>query len=338
MADATNETIPNIGLCVNLCEASPPDATEDELETIVASTCQVAGFPYCERVYAGSYFCENYFLGLTDGFHEAIRDLCQRHDMGATLVLPIIGQAFYDRATRRIADVLTHFGDTYDEVVVNDVAMFFDLQLWFAGQAGPGDTCIANTYAGQQPSTVPRLGLGRLFSKDLRDARYAEMLDRVSTPELSSEAESCLAIQARHANDGPAPLVEVDPTSAVVDVSNLIECVHANLGPAYPISGIDIAIHLPYCYATTGRNCGPASVDEPDSEKFRLGRGCSRHCLRMFQGCLTDEGARYIKHGRTYYYENPTCQIAGTDRWRIVYAAKWDTQPGCLTHFRKDYW
>ena len=36
---------------------------------------------------------------------------------------------------------------------------------------------------------------------------------------------------------------------------------------------------------------------------------------------LTDEDAAYVKHGRTYYYANPNCQITGTDAWRIVYAA-----------------
>ena len=328
MIESPNATLPQVGLCVNLCEVSPPNASADELEMLIGATCREAGFPYCERVYVGSYFCENFFLGLSDGFHEAVRELCLRHEMGATLVIPIVGQAFYDRATRRIADVLDRFADVYDEVVVSDVGMFFDLQRWFAGLSTGPDSGIAISYAGMQPSVAPRLGLGRLFSKELRDARYAEMLDRVSMPALSAEADACLSFQSQNAQGLLRPLVEIDPTSNVVDVSKLLEGIGDHLGADCPPECADIAIHLPFCYATTGRNCSPASVDEPDSEKFRLGRGCSRHCLRMAQGYLTDEGARYVKHGRTYYFANPACRIAGTDRWRIVYAAAHETMRG----------
>ena len=338
-----------VSLCANLCETASPRATADELEAMLATTCSDAGFPYCERIYVGSYFCENYFLGLNDAFHESVCELRRRHDLGATLVVPIIGQAFLARAWLRIPDVITRFADIYDEVVVNDVAMFHDLQRWFAGEGLPSirqtaERPQADTQNAKSPNTIeyeataaegdeaglhgfwrahraPRLGLGRLFSKGLRDARYPELRDRASQPELSAEASMCLGLLAKSATDAPAPLVEVDPMSTVVDVSKLIDDIGNCIEPTHQPNATEIAIHLPYCYATTGRNCGPASIDEPDSEKFRLGRGCSRHCLRINQGYLTDEGARYLKHGRTYYYENPTCQIAGTDSWRIIYAA-----------------
>lgn len=266
--------------CVSFCETADPRANASDLADMLARTCWNAGFPGCERVYVGSYFCENYFCGLPSAFHEAVRELCESHEMGATLVIPIIGQAFLDRAEHCIDDLLERFGDLYDEIVVNDVAAFMDLN----------------------GRTDKRLGLGRLFSKGLRDVRYAEVFNETSYPELSPEARACMS-----ARPAGRPLVEVDPMSAVVDVSAL--------------SGAELAVHLPFCYATTGRNCGPASYDEPDSEKFRLGRGCGRHCLRMRQGSRVEQGVRYLKHGRTYYYPNPACQIAGADGWRVVYAA-----------------
>ena len=275
---------PDVTLCISLCETTSPNATADDLAEILAHTCWEAGFPGCERVYAGSCFCENYFLALPDAFHVAVRDLCIQHEMGATLVVPIAGQAFLDRVERRIESLLSDFGDLYDEVVVNDVAAF----MWLVER------------------TDKRIGLGRLFSKGLRDARYPEVFDSISRPEFSPEALACL-----QASPHGASLVEVDPTSAVVDAS--------------AFEGVEVAIHLPFCYATTGRNCAPASYDVPDSEKFRLGRGCALQCLRMVQGSRTDQGVRYIKHGRTHYYENPDCQIAGTDHWRIVYAASNET-------------
>ena len=269
---------------MSFCEAVDPRADADGLVDVLARTCREAGFPGCERVYAGSYFCENYFCALGDAFHMAVRDVCARYEMGATLVIPIIGQAFLEMAENRIEDVLERFGDVYDEVVVNDVATF----MWLSGLTGK------------------RLGLGRLFSKGLRDARYPELFETTSRPELSPEALACL--QSRSVVH---PLVEVDPTSAVVDVSAL--------------GDVEVAMHLPYCYATTGRNCSLASSEEPDSEKFRLGRECRLQCLSVVQGSRVEQGFRYVKHGRTHYYPNPACRIAGADRWRIVYAASDDS-------------
>lgn len=277
-----------IALAVSFCEVASPTVSADELETLLARTCWEAGFPHCERVYAGSYFCENYFCGLTDRFHEAVGELCARHDMAATLVVPIIGQTFIDRAESRIADVLARFGDVYDEVVANDVASFLALA-----------------------ATGKRTGIGRLFSKEMRDARLPNLMAREATPELSAEARECLDL----GSSGCRALVELDPVAAVVDVTRALESA----------PDAEIALHLPYCYAATGRNCGPASIDEAPDEKFRLGRGCSRHCLRMAQGYLTDEGVEYVKHGRTFYFPNPGCAIAGATSWRIIYSAAHDT-------------
>ena len=273
--------------CINLCETSQPNASPDQLEALLARTCQQAGLPYCERVYAGSYFCENYFCGLTDEFHSSMRDLCQRYELGATLVVPIIGQAFLERAIGHIDEILQRYGDVYDEIIVNDIACFFDLAQ----------------------RTDKRIGLGRLFAKEQRDARIERLMTGTATPTLSAEALECLAAAKGR------PLVEFDPVAAVVDVSAALEaCPEA-----------EVAIHLPYCFATTGRNCGPASIDEPVDQKFILGRGCSRHCLRMEQGYLADGDTRFVKHGRTFYFANPGCNIAGTNAWRIVYAVGHET-------------
>lgn len=280
------ETIPPT-LCINLCETTQPDASANQLEEIIARTCREAGFPVCERLYAGSYFCENYFCALTDSFHESMRAFCNRYELKATLVVPIIGQAFLDRAWARLNEVLERFDDVYDEVVVNDVASYLEL----ASQ------------------TDKRVGLGRLFVKEQRDARIARLMTGVATPTLSAEAMECIeASQTR-------PLLEIDPMADTVDASALLEsCPEA-----------EVAIHLPYCYATTGRNCGPASIDEPVDQKFILGHDCSRHCLRMRQGYLADGKTYYVKHGRAFYYSNPGCKIAGARTWRIVYAAAHET-------------
>lgn len=279
--------VPQVELCVNLCETTHPSSTPEDLERIVGEACRESGFPQCERVYVGSYFCENYFCWMGDAFHESLRAFRERHDVRATLVVPIAGQAFLDRIDRRLSEVLDRFGDVYDEVVANDVARFLDLRA----------------------RTGMNVGLGRLFAKEMRDARIDALLNRQAVPTLSAEARECLASMAQ---DGTArSVVELDPVASVLDVSGILA----------ESPQVTIAVHLPFCFATTGRNCGPASIDEAPNEKFRLGRGCSRHCLRIDQGYLTDEGVSYVKHGRTFFFENPGCAIAGASTWRIVYQA-----------------
>ena len=291
-----------VTLCVNACETTSPHVSPDDIEALLANTCAEAGFPFCERLYVGSYFCENYFLGLSDRFHKCIREICGKHELKATLVIPRIGQAFLPRFQEQLAHILDEYADVYDEIIANDVACFVDLVQWYAGVGSwPSRVTPSHNF------TPPRIGLGRLFSKEMRDARYANLRESTTYAALSPEAQACIDEQ-RNKQPWGRPLVEIDPMSSIVDV--------AEIAPQ-----AEIAIHLPYCYATTGRNCGPASISEPDSRKFQLGRACSQHCLRMVQGCLTDEDAAYVKHGRTYYYANPNCQITGTDAWRIVYAA-----------------
>ena len=283
-----SDTSSRVELCVNLCETARPNSTPEELEYLIGETCQKAGFPYCERIYVGSYFCENFFCWMSDAFHDSVRWFCERHDVRATLVIPLAGQAFLERVDHRVEEVLDRFGDIYDEVVVNDVARFHDVQARFG----------------------KRVGLGRLFSKEMRDRRIPELMDRCAVPALSAEAHECL-MAASQPDAVAGPIVELDPIADVVDVSGILA----------EVPQATIAMHLPLCFATTGRNCGPASIDEPVQEKFRLGRGCSQHCLRIDQGYLTDEGVRYMKHGRTFFFENPGCAILGAPSWRVVYQA-----------------
>ena len=296
----------SIELCVNLCETAQPDIVPEELEQLVGQTCREAGFPYCERVYAGSYFCESYFCWMGDAFHESLRMFCERHDVRATLVVPLAGQSFLDRVSRRLDEVLGQFGSLYDEVVVNDVARFHDVHALYG----------------------KRIGLGRLFSKEMRDARVEGLVDRCAIPALSAEARECMAASRSKSSPPGAlppgvsssgmlssgdrqPIIELDPVANVVDVSAIL----AEEPQAR------IAMHLPFCFATTGRNCSAASIDDPIEEKFRLGRGCSLHCLRIDQDYRTEEGVRYLKQGRTFFFENPSCAIVGTPSWRIVYQA-----------------
>ena len=277
--------------CINLCEAVGYDKEDwRTLKQIIDTTGAKAGIDRFDRVYVGSYVCENFFLGLTDSFHEAIGELCWRYDMTATLVVPIFGQAFLERGEKRLDDLMERYGAVYDELVVNDVAMYFHASKLYD----------------------IRIGLGRLMSKQQRDARVRELMKRTEEPALSSEQQECL--QDTRAN-GMAPLMEFDPVCAALDATALKE--------ANP--DLELSLHAPLCLATTGRNCGPASATEPEDSKFRLGQGCTHHCLRMRQGCRTKEGIDYVKHGRAYYFTNTSCELRNVPDWRLVYAVAHET-------------
>ena len=278
-------------VCINLCEAIGY-AKEDwrALNRIVEDTCAKAGIDEYQRVYIGSYVCENYFMGLPDGFHEAVGEFCWRNDVAATLVVPIFGQAFLERGEKRLDDLMERYGSVYDELVVNDVASYFNAsQLYDI-----------------------RIGLGRLMSKQQRDARVRELMERTEIPALSSEQKECL--QDTRAN-GMTPLIEFDPVCAALDAMQLKQ----------EEPDLELALHAPLCLATTGRNCGPASATEREDKKFRLGQGCTRHCLRMRQGCLTKEDVSYLKHGRAYYFTNTDCELQNVPDWRLIYAVAHET-------------
>ena len=278
-------------ICINLCEAVGY-AKEDwrAIDQIVKSTCVKAGIDEYHRVYIGSYVCENFFMGLPDSFHEAVWEFCWRRDVTATLVVPIFGQAFLERGENRLDDLMDRYGSVYDELVVNDVASYFNAsQLYDI-----------------------RIGLGRLMSKQQRDARVSELMERIETPALSSEQKECL--HDAHASN-MTPLMEFDPVCAALDAMQLKE----------EEPDLELALHAPLCLATTGRNCGPASATEREGKKFRLGQSCTRHCLRMRQGCTTKEGVSYLKHGRAYYFTNTTCELQNVPDWRLIYAVAHDT-------------
>ena len=277
--------------CINLCEAVGY-AGEDwrMLKQIIDDTGAKAGIAKFDRVYVGSYVCENFFLGLTDSFHEAIGELCWRYDMTATLVVPIFGQAFLERGEKRLDDLMERYGQVYDELVVNDVATYFHASRLYD----------------------IRIGLGRLMSKQQRDARVRDLMKRTEIPALSSEQKECL--QDTRASK-MTPLVEFDPVCAALDAAQLKE----------EEPDLELALHAPLCLATTGRNCGPASATDPEDKKFRLGEGCTHHCLRMIQGCKTKEGVDYVKHGRAYYFTNTSCALQNVPEWRLVYAVSHET-------------
>ncbi len=113
------------------------------------------------RIYLGSYFCPQVFCALTETDAKKWAKLCEERGKNITLVVPVATQKNLERVKKHLTMLLESFGDSLDELTVNDPGM-----LHYAAQLGP------------------KLTLGRLFSKDTRDPRYIEDKKREEKPDL----------------------------------------------------------------------------------------------------------------------------------------------------------
>jgi hypothetical protein len=175
--------------CANLCDVAPPsNRWELSFGQMVSAVCDAANFPYCSRIYLGSYFCSRYFLSLDTAFFEEARIFCEQYQLAMTLVIPIFSPDSLETGKDRIATLLEACAPCLDELTVNDYGMLASVQ----------DYPLA-------------INLGRLFMKNPRDPRYPEHFLATAEPLLSSPASDEMA--ARYRLTG----LEVDPTNQVLD-------------------------------------------------------------------------------------------------------------------------
>lgn len=267
------------------------------LDGILARACAQSGFAAFDRVYAGSYFCDRFFLALDDAFFAEVGRFARRHGMRATLAIPIFGQATWARGTARVEELLSPGADDascpFDEAVVNDPAC--------AERTGALLDRIGRADASRPR---PRLVLGRLMAKSARDPRYGDPRDVRPCP-LDARQVS-VARAAWH----PA-LVELDPFAPVID--------------AAPLEGaLPVALHLPHSAMSTGHICEAAATARPAGHKFRPGAPCRRECLHGVdvyeaERFATGEAVYLTRQGRTVFFENPGCRIVGTPVARVVW-------------------
>ena len=101
-------------------------------------------------IYAGSYFCSNYFL-YWSRFAEKFIDLAKAAGLSTVIVVPVPS----DRTLQPVKEFLKKMDGAADELVVNDYSM-----LSFCGTG----------------MSVPLL-LGRLFMRQSRDPRYPDLMN-----------------------------------------------------------------------------------------------------------------------------------------------------------------
>lgn len=211
---------------MNICDTNlpmpgGPAAGASALDGAMQQLCEEAQFPYIERLEFGSNFCPLEFLRSTwDMKMQLWQGFSQRYSVPLTLVLPITNESLLPALKRRVAQLLQDYKELIDEVVVNDYGML----EW-----------VSNSFE-------VNLGIGRLFSKDLRDPRYAEAFPAVYRPALLTGGLALLKEQYPRIT-----FAEFDPAGWSVDLSGA------------PL-GVVPALHTPYFFASTGRICEAASA------------------------------------------------------------------------------
>lgn len=271
--------------CASICDVAGPDLRALDLPALLDRVCGQAGFAGIDRIYAGSYFCDRFFLALPDALFDRLAAFCAAHDVCATLVVPIFSQANLVRGCDRVESLLKAHPILFDEVTVNDAGAARRSRDWCARF---GVRCNA----------------GRLFSRDPRDPRYRE---------TSEGVRACRADErdARDAVAGaPLGVVEIDPFAPVIDVSSL--------------EGASVALHLPHCFMSTGRICEAASTGRAMTRRYRPNAPCALECLDAYtltvsEGWETMPETCFAKMGRTVFFENPSCAVVGGDVARVVW-------------------
>lgn len=142
-----------------------------------------------------------------------------------------------------------------------------------------------------------RLNADRLLSRDVREPGFVRLVGRPSllTRNRAQAFPGCRV-------DG----YEFDPVHEALDLSG---------APA----DATCALHVDWCYASTGKICEFASVGAPPERKFRPGAPCAFSCLHYtMEHRARDEAPVYFKHGRTVYYRQPDARCVGVSSYRLV--------------------
>lgn len=249
------------------------------LSTMVERTMQAAGRRSVRRLYIGSNFCSQYFLRQPDQVWREAFSLCRREGIPATLVVPVFSQKDLAEACHRIDELVGANRGVVDEITVNDVGMVA--------------YCL-DRYG------LP-LNAGRLFSKEPRDPRYAELFEErhaVGVPALVTELF----------RQGELQGLELDPTHVALDLSEL---------RGY-MPHLEVGVHMPYCYMSTGSICELAGIGRPVREKFRPNAPCKLECARCAIGYGLPYGARLLKFGRAVYFPNHGCTVCEGEDFRMI--------------------
>lgn len=209
---------------------------------------------------------------------------CKVKKIHATLVVPVFSQNTLCRGKKRISEICECLEGVIDEVTVNDLGMLCHIKN-------------LNKY---------RVNLGRLFFKNPRDCRVPEYTDSIIAPgflsKLNQEIWKKQLINC----------IELDPTNRILDVSEIKSL------------DVEIALHSPFCYMTTGKICKFASIHKDIDKKFRPNVNCQMECMSIsdtYTGHVVPTNCDPIIYriGRTLLFENNESEIVGNNLERLIY-------------------
>jgi len=145
-----------------------------------------------------------------------------------------------------------------------------------------------------------KVNLGRLFMKDYRDPRFVDYFRLDWKPKIFTNYLVQLTRKYRITG------LEFDPTHHAIDYS---ECP----------KGLEIGVHLPYCYVTVGRICEYASISKDIDKKYRPNLPCQVECKENLVEYHSENDREWVRLGRTIYFNNEAVQIKGVSTFRAIF-------------------
>lgn len=216
--------------------------------------------------------------------YKELLNICKEENISVTLVLPIFSEKDIVSGKQKTIEMIANSSGKIDEVTVNDIGMLW----WF-----------------REKNDI-KINLGRLFFKDPRDCRvpkyYHSRVEPVFLTNISDDYWKHFNILG----------VELDPTNQIVDTSIIND------------SNINIGIHVPFCYMTTGNICKFASIHKEIKQKFRPNLSCGMECMHIsdiYMGGITQtsDDLFLYRYGRTLYFKVNSIEFVGKKPTRIIY-------------------
>jgi hypothetical protein len=234
-------------------------------------------------LYFGSEFCEDLLPDLEDA--DAFCALAEDRDWEPTLLTPLVTPAGLEIVDRLLAKLAA--SGRAPAVVFNDWGVLGLLR--------------------ERHAALPRRA-GRLMNRSLRDPRaYRDAPDGVAT----HDASRFLRLRRLFADAG----VTAVETDADLDGGYL------GAGPDDAGGGLARALHLPFTFAASGRNCPMKALLYPDGDGFSkaLADRCPAPCRTGPIAVQRDDSPLpHWRGGNTLFYEIPDTVartwLAHTDR------------------------
>lgn len=136
------------------------------------------------------------------------------------------------------------------------------------------------------------LNLGRLFCREPRDFRIRDLQKRRIHPSVLE-----------------LPVKRLMPGIQRIEIDYISNCIIMD-------SPLQVDIHSPYVYQTTGTICPMASVTKNITEKFRPNIECALQCQHMDTSYID---GRVRRVGRTIFYREGNCISLADSASRIIY-------------------